>query len=181
MGVFRLTKRTITFFGSSIPGPGDKEYQDAYYIASNLAKRGFSICTGGYCGIMEAASKGAADNKAEAIGVTVDIFNAIPNVYLTKEIKCGSLYERINKLIAYGDAYIILTGGTGTLLELSSVWELMNKNILEIKPAACYGAIWKNLLLDMEAQIMREKRKSGLIKYFDNLDDLIKYISDAVK
>ena len=169
-------KKTITVFGSSIPKQNEQEYETAYKLGIELAKRGFNVCTGGYQGIMDAVSKGASENGAEAIGITVDLWGAIPSKYLTKVIECETLFERITKLVETGDGYVILQGGTGTLLELSVIWELMNKNLLTTKPAACYSDMWKSIVEVMEKQIKIEGRKTGLIKPCDTVEQIVEYL-----
>ena len=176
-----MSNRTITIFGSSIPQVGDKEYMDAYYIAKELAKGGFNICSGGSLGIMDAVSKAAYEEGRTAIGVTVKIFNSQTTEYLTKEIKCDTIYERLDNLISIGDAYIVLPGGTGTLLELSFVWELLNKNVMNIKPFASLGVMWKNIVDIMEERVKSEGRAEGLIKNFTNPDEIIQFIKDSVR
>jgi len=126
-------KKTITVFGSSQPDETDEQYKFAYELGLQLAEKGFNVCTGGFFGITEAVSKGAVEKGAEAIGITVDHWGGAANKFVTKEIKCNSLFERINKLIETGDGYVILQGGTGTLLELAAVWELSNKKYGSLK------------------------------------------------
>ncbi len=172
--------KTVTIFGSSLPKQGEFEYESAYKIASELAQNGFNICSGGNSGIMEAVSKAANEKGTEAIGVTVNIFNAKPNHYLTTEIKCNTLFRRIDKLIEYGDAFVILPGGTGTLLELSAIWELFNKNVIKEKPVASIGKMWKTIITEMEERIIKEKRKRNLIKYFLNEKDLVSYLLEKL-
>lgn len=174
-------KKTITVFGSSLPKNGDSEYESAYKLGTLLAEKGFNVCTGGYQGIMDAVSKGVSENGGEAIGVTVNLWGAKPSKYLTKEIKCKSLFERITKLVELGDGYIILQGGTGTLLELSVIWEFMNKNILKTKPAACYSLMWMKIISIMEKQIEHEGRRTGLIKCFDNIEEVCSYLYEVLK
>ncbi|MFC2133451.1 LOG family protein [Bacteroidota bacterium] len=175
------TKRTVTVFGSSIPRPGDPEFETAYNLGKALGKKNISVCSGGYQGIMDAVSKGASETGAEAIGITVNIYNSKPSRYLTKQIDCDSLFERIDKLIEIGDGYIILSGGTGTLLELSVVWEYLNKGLLEEKPFAVHGEMWETIINKMEERIVTEKRKTGLINYFDNIEALVKFIDETLK
>ncbi len=174
-------KKTITIFGSSLPKCGDAEYESAYKLGSLLAGKEFNICTGGYQGIMNAASKGAVENGGQAIGVTVDLWGATPSKYLTEEIKCKSLFERITKLVELGDGYVILQGGTGTLLELAVVWEFMNKNLSKIKPVACHSSMWKEITGIMEKQIEHEGRKNGLIKSFDDIEEICSYLEEILK
>ncbi|MEJ2196314.1 MAG: LOG family protein, partial [Ignavibacteriaceae bacterium] len=91
-------------FGSSKPKNGDDEYTIAYKLGRLLGESNFNVYTGGYFGIMEAVSKGAVEAGGDATGVTVVGWKQKGNSFLTKEIKCSSLFERLNKLIESGDA-----------------------------------------------------------------------------
>lgn len=173
--------KTVTVFGSSIPKPGEEEYETAYRLGKILSKNGLNVCTGGYQGIMDAVSKGAAEEGAKPVGVTVDIFHAQASTFLHKEIKCGSLFERIQKLIELGDAYIILRGGTGTLVELSIVWEMFNKQLMKEKPVACHGKMWKNIVNTLDKRMKFERRKSGFIYLSDTVEECADYIIDKLK
>lgn len=171
----------VTVFGSSVPREGDAEYETALRLGRKLAGNGLNVCSGGFMGIMDAVSKGAVELGAEAIGVTLDIYNVKPSSYLTKEIKCATLFERLNKLIEIGDAFVVLQGGTGTLVELALVWEFMNKNMINEKPVACHSPLWKNIVAIMEEQIQKEKRKNGLVKYYDDIDKCADYIITSLQ
>lgn len=173
-------KKTITVFGSSIPVHGEDEYETAYRLGCLLAVNNFNVCSGGYAGIMEAVSKGVTENGGEATGVTLKYVSYQPNKYLTREIRCNSLFERIEKLVSSGDGYIVLQGGTGTLLELASVWEFMNKKIIEIKPIVCHSVMWKEIGKIIDKQIEKEKRVSGLVKYFDNPEDIVGFLKQEL-
>ncbi len=173
--------KTITVFGSSMPKPGDKDYEDAYLIGKKLGDKGFNICSGGFQGIMDAVSKGAKEAGVEAIGITVPLFNAQSSKYLTNEIKCNTLFERLDNLITYGDGFIILPGGTGTLLELSLVWEMINKNISKPKPVACLGEMWSKIVAPMEERVKIEGRKENLINCFNTVDEVLDFITLHLK
>ena len=169
-------QKTITVFGSSKPDETDEQYKLAYELGVLLAKNGFDVCTGGFFGIMEAVSKGAVENGGEAIGVTVNNWGLDANKYLTKEIKCSSLFERINKLIEAGDGFVILQGGTGTLLELAAVWELSNKEIMDNKPIACHSSMWKKITSVMNEQMKLEGRDDDLVKSFNTIGEIVSYL-----
>jgi uncharacterized protein (TIGR00725 family) len=139
-------QKTITVFGSSKPKPGEPEYETASRLGRLLGKNNFNVCTGGYYGIMEAVSKGAAGMSSEIIGITIKEWQRKANSFVTREIKCNSLFERITKLIETGDAFVILQGGTGTLLELAAAWEMMNKNLSIIKPVFCHSKLWEKII-----------------------------------
>jgi uncharacterized protein (TIGR00730 family) len=165
-------KKVITIFGSSKPSNNDDQYLTAYKLAKELALKGFDICTGGFGGIMEAASKGAVEGGAEAIGVTVDLWNGRTNKFITKEIICNTLFERIDKLIELGDGFVVLQGGTGTLLELAAVWEYCNKNMMKLKPIACHSSIWRVIVAEMNKQMLLEGRNAEMVRSFSSIEEI---------
>jgi len=164
-------KKIITIFGSSQPKPGEEEYELAYKLGAKLGKNGFSVCSGGFQGIMDAVSKGATENGGDAIGVTVNLFSAAPSKYLTREIKCDSLFSRIEKMVELGEAYIILRGGTGTLVEFSIVWEYVNKNLMQTKPIFAHGEMWKPIIETIDQRMEFEGRQTEIVKYVENIED----------
>lgn len=176
-----MDNKTITIFGSSSPLPGEREYEFAYELGKKLAEENINDCTGGAMGIMDAASKGAKENGTEAIGVTVDIFGSKTSTHLTKEVKCNTLFERIDNLIHFGDGFIILPGGTGTLVELAIAWELINKNINDPKPICTFGKPWQNIVEAMEDRLVIEKKQNGLVKHFDEVDPMVSFIAEKLK
>ena len=169
-------KKIITFFGSSKPVNNEEQYLTAYNLGKQLALNGFDICTGGFNGIMEAASKGAVEGGSDAIGVTVNLWNGRTNKYVTKEIVCDTLFERIDKLIEIGDGFVVLQGGTGTLLELAAVWEYFNKGLLDQKPIACHSKIWKVIVSEMNHQMKLEGRNFEMVKAFDSTEEIANYL-----
>ncbi|MCU7495329.1 MAG: LOG family protein [Ignavibacteria bacterium] len=174
-------RKIITIFGSSLPVFGENQYEDAYKLGSMFAANGFDLCTGGNSGIMEAVSRAAVDNGARAIGITLNGSFGSHNTFLTEHKAHDTLFERIQALIETGDAYVALQGGTGTLLEMAAVWEFMNKGFLREKPFACHGRIWKPVVDSMEEQIQREKRKTGLVKYFETIEECAEYIIHTLR
>ena len=158
-----MSKKIITIFGTSRAVTGDAIFTLAMETGRLLAQAGFSIANGGYGGTMLAAAKGAAEAGGEIIGVTCSAFSVSPlrdalrrspkdkssraNEYVTRQIDTGSLDERLDTLVKLGQAYIVLPGGTGTLLELAKVWELKNKGFLKAnKPIILLGGFFKPLV-----------------------------------
>jgi uncharacterized protein (TIGR00730 family) len=143
-----MDKRTVTIFGTARAKENESAYTLAYETGSMLAQAGFTIANGGYGGTMLAAAKGAVEAGGEVIGVTCSAFkNSKANKYISREVVTSSLDERLDKLIQLGQAYVVLPGGTGTLLELAKVWELKNKGFLKAdKPIILLGGFWKPLV-----------------------------------
>ncbi|MBI3788349.1 MAG: TIGR00730 family Rossman fold protein, partial [Ignavibacteriales bacterium] len=63
----------VSIFGSARTKPGTKYYEMGTLVARELVKRGFNILTGGGPGIMEAANKGAQEQKGASVGVNIEL------------------------------------------------------------------------------------------------------------
>jgi uncharacterized protein (TIGR00730 family) len=149
--------RTVTIFGSSLPFEQTTAYQEARELGRTLAERGFTVCNGGYGGLMEASARGACDACGHTIGITCSLWPQPANSWIKEEVRTNSFSERIMTLIGRGDAYVVLPGGTGTLAELALAWELMNKSALSAtvggrKPLVLVGSYWQPVIncLDQE-------------------------------
>lgn len=171
-----IKNKIITIFGSSFPKPGEDEYEFAYQLGKKLGENRFDICNGGFYGTMEASAKGANESDSHTIGVTVGDFNLKANKFIREEIRCKNLFERITKLIELGDGYIILKGGTGTLLELSAVWEMANKNLIKKKPIVAYKDYWNDLVNLIDERMILEKRERGIVFLSDDINEIVSYL-----
>src|SRR5260370_21098230 len=137
----------VTVFGSSRARAGDADYEEARTLGRALAKHGFSVCSGGYGGVMEAASRGAKEAGGKTYGVTADFFkNAKLNAWVDEEVRMKTWEERLFELIRRADAFVACKGGTGTLVELAVVWEMLNKAVMTAKPVAVLGDFWRPVL-----------------------------------
>ena len=158
------SKQTVTIFGSARPHEGDKEYEIAFAVGKLLAQADYSICNGGYGGVMEASARGAKEAGGKTIGVVTKFFSMEANKYIDEKIIENTLLERLTKLIELGDAYIVLRGGTGTLVELATVWEYMNKHVIEVKPIIVVGTFWSPVVQTLKEELAYEG-KGDVIKH----------------
>ncbi len=141
-----MGEKIVTVFGSSRPQRGDADYEEAQKLGTVLAQRGFSVCTGGYGGVMEAASRGAKDGGGKTYGVTAEFFSRNANQWIDVEVRKKTWQERLFALIELGDGFVACKGGTGTLVELAVVWEMLNKSVMARKPLVVLGDFWQPLL-----------------------------------
>jgi predicted Rossmann-fold nucleotide-binding protein len=120
---------------------------------------------------MEAAARGAAEERGEAgrtgiriIGITCTVFgDRRPNPWIEENLITASLFDRLQTLLSMGDAFIVLAGGTGTLLELALAWELINKGMAERRPIILLGSFWEGLLKSMKAEMEQEGRPDPML------------------
>lgn len=137
---------TIAIFGGSAPQPNTPAYEEARLLGARLAQAGHVVMTGGYFGVMEAASRGAAEAGGHTIGVTTNrIAHAKGihvNAWVKEEITYPNLRDRLYHLVSRCDAALALAGGIGTLSEIAFLWSLMQIGELPPKPLIAIGPVW---------------------------------------
>jgi len=101
---------------------------------------------GGYKGAMEASAEGAKAAGGQTIGVTTDEFpDSVKNPFIDEEKRIPHWHGRLQYLIQQADGYVVLDGGTGTLVECVTLLEMTQKGFLK-KPTVILGAKMRELL-----------------------------------
>jgi uncharacterized protein (TIGR00725 family) len=173
-------KKLITIFGPSECKPESALYQKAERLGQLLAEAGFGVVCGGYEGVMEAVSKGAASAGGGVIGITAEVYFARgrePNKFITKEIQVKSATDRLMELLDLSDGYIACGISPGTLTEVSTAWDFIIKRFIETKPIILLGQEWKdicNILFAEEAF----KGKDRFIKLALQPEDALKILEE---
>src|SRR3989475_7530880 len=139
-------EKIITIFGGSKCREGAPEYSQALRVGKLLADAGFTICTGGYSGVMDAARRGAHARGGRVIGNAMNQFKSEPNRYLTEKVPSEHFYERLQRLIVQSVGYIALRGGMGTVTEISLVWNKMQTRVIEPRPLVLLGDCWPPII-----------------------------------
>ena len=125
---------------------GDAHYTEAQALGAALAAKGLAVCSGGYGGVMEAVSRGAREAGGRTMAVTAEFFKSRPNAWVEEEIRMRTWQERLFELIERGHGYVACAGGTGTLVELAVVWEMLNKGVMRRKPLVVLGDFWQPVI-----------------------------------
>ncbi|MDD2922987.1 MAG: LOG family protein [Anaerolineales bacterium] len=138
----------ITVFGGAQPREDSAAYEEARELGAFLAQSGHIVLTGGYMGTMEAVSRGASENGGHVIGVTCEDIEAWrgakANQWVNEERKHKTLIARLMGLIEDCDAAMALSGGAGTLAEISLMWNLMIVESLPPRPLILVGSGWQS-------------------------------------
>ena len=135
--------KIVTIFGGSRCGENSVEYRQAREVGERLAEAGFTICTGGYLGVMEAASRGAREKGGRVFGIVMNQFRSEPNRYLTDKVATNHFYDRLQNLIMRSVGFIAIRGGMGTVTEISLVWNKLQTGVIEKRPLVLLGDCWK--------------------------------------
>jgi len=188
-GVETLSKLSpaVTIFGSARAKQGDKYYNQAQELATELVKEGFALITGGGPGIMEAANRGAIAAGGKSVGLNIELpSEQQPNPYTNLHINFRYFFIRKVMFIRYAIAYVIFPGGFGTLDELFEALTLIQTDKIRPFPVIMIGRdYWAGLLgwidntMVKEDKITQEDR--SIIKTTDSIEDVVEIIKDSVK
>jgi uncharacterized protein (TIGR00725 family) len=185
-----VTEKIVTVFGSSRPKAGDAEYEKARELGKVLAQRGLAVCSGGFGGVMEGVSRGAKEGGGKTYGVTAEFFKRKANAWVDTEVRMETWDARLFELIRLADGFAVCKGGTGTLVELAVVWEMLNKSVIAGKPIVVVGDFWQPVL-DRVREVEQGPRPStedriwgeangNLIYSAPNAEAAVQYLADRL-
>ena len=178
------SEKIVTIFGGSKCGENSAEYEEAKELGRRLAEAGFTICTGGYLGVMEAASRGAREAGGRVFGIVMNQFKSEPNRYLTDKVASNHFYERLQNLITRSVGFVALRGGMGTVTEVSLVWNKLQTGVLERRPMVLIGECWKEVVKCWREQLVVSESDVALLDFAPNAAEATRIIvekSEGVK
>src|SRR5918998_5922623 len=158
-------ERIVTIFGGSKCGEDCAEYAEARRAGQLLAEAGITICTGGYLGVMEAASRGASERGGRVLGILMNQFKAEPNRYLTDKVASAHFYERLQNLIERSVGFVALRGGAGTVTELSLVWNKLQTRVIEPRPLVLLGESWPPIIESFRQNLVVGEQDTALLHF----------------
>ncbi len=140
----------VTIFGSARIQPDTEAYEQVKKLGADLTLLGCGVVTGGGPGLMQAANEGAASVGAglhRSIGIIVDLpHETDANPFVGKVYQHKTFFSRLHQFMILSDAFIVVPGGVGTLLELSMVWQLLQVRKLYDTPLILIGNMWSELM-----------------------------------
>jgi len=151
---FRRTTRQnyrVTIFGSARLKPGTPAYEGVKQLAAELTKMGCDIISGGGPGLMQAANEGALSVQPDAlhrsVGIRVELpFEQEVNPFVGQAYEHRTFFSRLHHFMIASDAFVVVPGGIGTLLELSLAWQLLQVRRLYNTPLILVGKMWAELV-----------------------------------
>ena len=155
----RPTRRAdyrVTIFGSARVAQDHWVYGAVRDMAEELTRVGATIITGGGPGLMQAANEGAARVEAGAgrtMGIRVELpFEQEVNPFVGSAFEHRTFFSRLHHFVLVSDAFVVVPGGIGTVLETMLVWQLLQVRKLDV-PLILVGPMW-NGLLEWHRQVM---------------------------
>lgn len=151
---FRRTTRQnyrVTIFGSARIQPGTPVYESVKKLAAELTSMGCDILTGGGPGLMQAANEGAhsvdPDGKRRSIGINIELpFEQTVNPFVSQAYGHRTFFSRLHHFMVASDAFVVVPGGIGSLLEMSLAWQLLQVRKLYNTPLILVGKMWAGLV-----------------------------------
>jgi len=146
----------VSIFGSARSKPSDRYYKLAEQTASELAKAGFAVITGGGGGIMEAANKGATDAGGKSIGLNIELpMEQIPNEYQNVSLNFRYFFVRKVMFLKYAHGFIVFPGGFGTMDELFESLVLIQTLKQAFFPVILMGSdFWDGLIQWLKKEML---------------------------
>ncbi len=147
----RRERFRVTIFGSARAQPGTFVYEEVKRVSAALAEMGCEILTGGGPGLMQAANEGAAGAGSAAgasVGIRVDLpFEQEVNPFVDQMFEHKTFFTRLHHFVLASDAFIVVPGGIGTVLEMLMVWQLLQVKHVEGAPLIVVGKMWEELVV----------------------------------
>ncbi len=132
----------VAIFGSARVTEDHPHYDLSRKIAARLTEEGFGVITGGGPGVMEAANKGAFENKGISVGLNILLpFEQSSNKYIDvdKNLRYRFFFVRKVMFVKYAQAFIAMPGGLGTMDELFEVLTLVQTRKINRIPIILVG------------------------------------------
>lgn len=139
----------VSIFGSARAKPGTYVYEEVKRAAAAFADMGCDIVTGGGPGLMQAANEGAASvqKAGRSVGIRVDLpFEQEVNPFVEEAFDHKTFFSRLQHFVIASDAFVVVPGGIGTVLETLMIWQLLQVRHVENVPLILVGKMWRGLV-----------------------------------
>lgn len=147
----RRERYRVTIFGSARTDPGHWAYAAVRDLSAELTRLGCDIVTGGGPGLMQAANEGTRMAGGEPGGGSVGIRVTLPfeqnaNPFVDQLFEHRTFFSRLHHFVLVSDAFVVVPGGIGTVLETMMIWQLLQVRKLHDTPLILAGAMWAELV-----------------------------------
>jgi uncharacterized protein (TIGR00730 family) len=156
----RRERYRVAIFGSARAKPDSFAYEAVRRGAAAFAAMGCDIVTGGGPGLMQAANEGAASTGLpdRSLGIRVDLpFEQEVNPFVEQAFEHKTFFTRLHHFVIASDAFVVVPGGIGTVLETMMIWQLLQVRHIRDVPLVLVGDIWQGLI-DWASKSMLDPR-----------------------
>lgn len=139
----------VAIFGSARAQRGTFVYEEVKRVAAAATELGCEIVTGGGPGLMQAANEGAVSTgrPASSMGIRVDLpFEQEVNPFVEHAFEHKTFFSRLQHFVIASDAFVVVPGGIGTVLEMLMIWQLLQVRHVDNVPLILVGKMWHGLV-----------------------------------
>lgn len=157
----RRERYRVTIFGSARVDPQHWVYGAVRDLAMELTRAGCDIATGGGPGLMSAANEGAKladpDGSNRSVGIRITLpFEQDVNAFVTQAYEHRTFFTRLHQFVIMSDAFVVVPGGIGTLLETAMIWQLLQVNQIGREvPLVLVGDMYRGLIEWCSASMLK--------------------------
>ncbi len=163
-----LQQKAICIYGASRSSVADVYKHDAFAVGELIARKGYSLVSGGgHGGLMASAIDGALSAGGEAIGILPEFMveKEWQHPALTRMVLCPDMHTRKRTMAEMSQGVIALPGGVGTLDELMEIitWRqlsLYKGNVVILNTNGFYDPLFEMLDKICKEHFMRMSHKS---------------------
>jgi uncharacterized protein (TIGR00730 family) len=169
----------VAVFGSARVPRRHRYYAAAMDVATQLARAGYAVITGGGSGIMEAANRGARAAGGRSVGCNIELpFEQRPNRFADRRLTFRYFFARKMMFVKYSQAFVIFPGGFGTLDELFEALTLIQTGKIHHFPVVLFDRrYWKGLLGWMRRRMVPDATLEvgdlGLLRIADSAEAVV--------
>jgi len=149
----------VTIFGSARVPKEHWVYRAVRDVAEELTRLDCDIVTGGGPGLMQAANEGVSSvvgTQGRSVGIRVELpFEQDVNAFVTEAYEHGTFFTRLHHFVLVSDAFVVMPGGIGTVLESMMVWQLLQVQKLHDTPLILAGTMYAELIAWCKEHMLR--------------------------
>jgi predicted Rossmann-fold nucleotide-binding protein len=97
---------------------------------------------------MQAANEGAQiAGVPGSVGIRVELpFEQDVNPFVEQAFEHETFFTRLQHFVIASDAFVVVPGGIGTVLEMLMIWQLLQVRHVDDVPLILVGKMWKGLV-----------------------------------
>lgn len=182
-------QKGVTFFGSARLPKTHPYYQLARELSRKLAKKGYTIVTGGGPGLMQAANQGAYEAGGNSVGLNIQLPNEQRiNPYVKQGLSFHYFFSRKVMLDFSSEAFVFFPGGFGTLDEFFELITLVQTGKQERSvPIVLFGGeFWQPLTVWMREQMLERLKTIAtndltIWTVTDDVDEVVRLVESGLQ
>jgi hypothetical protein len=98
---------------------------------------------------MQAANEGATSvgSRLGSMGIRVELpFEQNVNPFVEQAFEHKTFFTRLHHFVIASDAFVVVPGGIGTVLEMLMIWQLLQVRHVDNVPLILVGKMWKGFV-----------------------------------